>query len=240
MPPVLRVRPRERDPTRRAVLRAWYPLPVALSCRVNHFGVPGSLPGPPSGATAAGAPSAPLNVSGRGAAATPQGVDCRRHAAAAASHVCGWGLPIPPPHRSNSYQPSTLSPPCQSVANVCTAARSTTGACRCAPGAAVVISAARTADAIASVAVGAARVSVAVRTSAASARSTSRCRIGLLRSIGSPAGSSGASGADAPPVSAGAVFAAPALTSPHHFTLMFHDPELEHVRLLNDEARKFL
>ncbi len=35
-------------------------------------------------------------------------------------------------------------------------------------------------------------------------------------------------------------FAAPAITSPHHFTLMTSDPELGRVRLLYDAARRIL
>ena len=83
-------------------------------------------------------PSAHLDVSGRAPAVKPQGLDCRRHAAADDSPVCGWGLHTPPP-QVELYQPSRNLPYADLRIAVSTEARTITGASRPAPCAAVVI-----------------------------------------------------------------------------------------------------
>ena len=97
--------------------------PRALLCSAGR--APCALPVPRGGARPAGAPSAHLDVSGRAPAVKPQGLDCRRHAAADDSPVCGWGSPLHPPP-VELYQPSPLPSLCPSIPSFSAFASSTT------------------------------------------------------------------------------------------------------------------
>ena len=94
-------------------------------------------------------PSAHLDVSGRAPAVNPQGVDCRRHAAAGAKPCVRMGAPHSPA-TGRALSAFTIPSLCLSVPVAGTKAKIITGVCPSAPGATVGISVALIAGAIAS------------------------------------------------------------------------------------------